>query len=87
VPAEARCEKYDLPVSMCAHCTGAETRARAEERTERKGTAGPWFAAAFPGECSGCGDPIIPGDTIRASASYGYECEECGDAADRGEPS
>ena len=78
----ARCEKTDLLVESCGHCTGAEARARAGERAEPKSTPGPWFTAAFPGECTGCGEPVIPGDTIRASGGYGYECEECGDAAD-----
>jgi hypothetical protein len=70
----ARCDFSDLPAGMCAHCTGAEARARAEERSEPGGTPGPWFTAGFGGTCATCGDPIVPGDTIRADGRGGYVC-------------
>jgi len=69
----ARCEKYDLPVESCAHCTGAEERARAEEHPERQ-ERGPWFEAKYEGACATCGDAIMPGDLIRADGQGGYVC-------------
>lgn len=70
----ARCELYDLPAEMCAHCTGAEARARAEEKPEVRQARGDWFEARYPGECATCGDPIRPGDVIRADGRGGYVC-------------
>lgn len=77
----ARCEKYDLPVEMCGHCTGAEERARAEEHAPIL-PGSPWFRASYPGRCSGCDDPIVPGDRIRVDGHGTYACQECGSGAD-----
>jgi len=74
-----RCEISDLPADSCGHCTGAEARARADERDPVM-PGSPWFRAAFPGRCSVCGEDIRPGDTIRADGWGGYRCEECGAA-------
>lgn len=40
---------------------------------------GPWFFAAFPGECSGylCGMFFNEGDLIRADGEGGWEAKEC----------
>jgi hypothetical protein len=76
----ARCEKYDLPAEMCAHCTGAEARARAEQQHAEIMPGTPWFRASWPGRCSGRGEEIVPGDTIRADGHGGYVCEDCGAA-------
>lgn len=70
----ARCDRYDLPVEMCGHCTGAEARARAEEQPRERQERGPWFTAEFWGKCAGCGDIIRPGDVIRADGQGGYVC-------------
>lgn len=80
-PAE-RCERTDLLVSDCAHCRGhqsVEEQVQAERVTDREhpGAPGPWFAARWDGECSGCGDPINVGDTIRADGEGGYELWGC----------
>ena len=40
---------------------------------------GPWFEAAYPGDCDGgCGDGIEPGDQIRSDGG-GWLCVTCGD--------
>ena len=39
---------------------------------------GPWFAAAYHGACSDCGEDISPDDVIRADGDGGYLCEDCG---------
>lgn len=36
---------------------------------------GPWFTAAFDGECSACDEEILAGDEIRTDGEGGYECE------------
>jgi hypothetical protein len=41
---------------------------------------GPWIAAAYYGECAGCGDDIEPGCQIRADGEGGWLCEDCGSA-------
>ncbi len=38
---------------------------------------GPWFAAAYSGSCSGCGEDIEDGDEIRADGGGGWERREC----------
>lgn len=40
---------------------------------------GPWFPAAYPGACAGCGDDIYPEDPIRADGEGGWLGECCGD--------
>lgn len=49
---------------------------------------GPWFPAAYPGECASCGDDFEVGDTIRADGQGEWECEGCEDAghANRRDP-
>jgi hypothetical protein len=74
----ARCEKTDLPVESCGHCTGAEARAAREEAAPEPSGPGPWFTAQYEGTCTGCLEDIEPGDTIRASGEGGYLCEGCG---------
>jgi hypothetical protein len=70
----ARCERTDLLVESCGHCTGAEARAAREEKAER----GPWFRAAYPGRCSECGEEFEEGTDIRADGKGGYLAEACG---------
>lgn len=38
---------------------------------------GPWFEAAYGGECSQCFAEIEPGDLIRADGEGEYERQEC----------
>jgi hypothetical protein len=61
---ESRCEKTDLPTSMCAHCLGhrEEPAIPAEDFADR-----PSFAARYEGRCN-CGEPFHPGDQIRMAA-------------------
>ena len=37
----------------------------------------PWFAAAYHGSCSGCGEDIEPDDEIRADGDGGWQRREC----------
>jgi hypothetical protein len=45
-------------------------------------TLGPWFVAAYHGECDGCGADIDDGDEIRADGEGGYLCRDCGQEAE-----
>jgi hypothetical protein len=47
---------------------------------EAKPERGPWFSARFEGWCCECGQPVDPGDQIRADGMGGYLCHECGGA-------
>ena len=73
----ARCVLTDLLVESCGHCNGAEARVR-EEAADG---LGPGFTAQYEGSCARCGDPIGPGDTIRADGHGAYICEGCGHGA------
>jgi hypothetical protein len=58
---ERRCDKSDLPVSMCAHCLGH----RGVDEVELLVAAGPAFRARFGGRCVAvCGTAIRVGDLI-----------------------
>lgn len=90
----AYCDFSDLPADSCAHCKrGMKTLPRVAEQDDRDwhGPApgggqhnaplapGPWFAARWPGRCSGDeGHHIAPGDMIRADGTGGWACENCG---------
>ena len=73
--AEGFCEKFEMPASMCSHCTG-----RGEEipRDLDPAKHGPWFYAMYSGECAGCGGGIEQLDHIRADGQGGYLCSDCG---------
>ena len=71
----ARCEKTDLLVESCGHCTGAEARAK----EEASAGLGRWFTAQYEGVCTGCGERFEPGAQIRADGEGGYLAEACGD--------
>lgn len=49
---------------------------------------GPWFIAAYDGQCAGCGDEFCEGDEIRADGSRGWLARCCGGDDDyvRGRP-
>ena len=70
-----RCVLTDLLVESCGHCNGAEARAARDDRAER----GPWFTAAYPGVCAGCGEEFEAGTLIRADGDGGYLSEACGE--------
>lgn len=40
--------------------------------------SGPWFAAAYDGACTYCGEDIEPGDDIRADGHGGWLGRCCG---------
>lgn len=69
---EPRCERTDLPVSMCAHCRPSPVcgGVAPDER-------GPVFTAEYHGTCAICDDHISPGDEIARLREGGYACEEC----------
>lgn len=71
---EAWCEFSELPKASCSHCTGRGEEVPDEAMPER----GPWFSARFEGWCCNCGQPVDPGDQIRADGLGGYLCHECG---------
>ena len=75
---EAWCEFSELPKASCSHCTGRGEEIPDEAMPER----GPWFPARFEGWCCNCGQPIEPGDQIRADGLGGYLCHECGGGND-----
>jgi hypothetical protein len=60
VITEERCERTELPVSMCAHCKGQRS---VEEQVKHEGT-GDWIFAQDPGDCAGCGTPFKEGELI-----------------------
>ncbi|NUS59163.1 MAG: hypothetical protein HOV66_30545 [Streptomycetaceae bacterium] len=73
---EERCERSDLPTSMCAHCRGHEERGT--ELTAADVVVSAAFEARFPGRCEGCGNAIREGDAIAPLRdSSGYVCPEC----------
>lgn len=91
---ETRCERTDLPASMCSHCRGLPWVAPAVDpeldpfsapappMSEDRDRPGPWFVSRYGDNCATCGGDIIPGDTIRAVRN-GYECGDCGDRGGR----
>lgn len=50
-----------------------------EGSDDRDSRPGPWFPAAYPGECSGflCGMAFSEGDMIRADGEGGWQAQEC----------
>jgi hypothetical protein len=38
---------------------------------------GPWFRAAYDGECAACFAAFFEGDLIRADGDGGWEAQEC----------
>lgn len=43
---------------------------------------GPWFIAAYDGDCAGCGDEFCEGDEIRADGEGGWLARCCGGGDD-----
>jgi hypothetical protein len=79
---EPWCEKFDMPASGCAHCTGRTGDEGAPEASELDPRQfGPWFQARYDGECDGCGYEFQAGDLIRSDGADGWLCGECGMAA------
>jgi hypothetical protein len=67
------CRHLTDPAQSCATCNPAARLAPSPELW------GPWFAATYNGDCEGCGDGILPGDSIRPDGEGGYLCGECGE--------
>ena len=75
---EPRCERTDLPVSMCAHCRG-------HDHTPDGVRFGTTIAARYPGRCALCDDHIEPDDLIAVvlddhGGADGWACTACVDA-------
>jgi hypothetical protein len=66
---EQRCAITELYITQCAHCRPAPAGQE----------FGPWFPAAYEGDCAGCDGAIEPGDRIRADGQGSWLCEDCGD--------
>lgn len=77
---ETRCETTELLVDQCG-CRDHKGRPAPADPfdtpTYSPDGPGPWFTAAFNGECSGCGFDYEAGVIIRADGAGGYEAEEC----------
>jgi hypothetical protein len=74
--SEERCERTDLPVSMCAHCLGhADVIAQAEPRYYPTESV-PQTTAQFESRCPYCDGTIFPGDLIYRPQGI-WVCEEC----------
>jgi hypothetical protein len=67
-----RCELTELLATDCAHC-----RRVADPFTALPIEYGQWFMARYHGNCTRCGEPIKPGDPIRADSYPGYIGECC----------
>ena len=75
--SEARCDRSDLPVSMCAHCRG-DRQVADPPASDRPAGYGPVFFARFDGRCADCGDQFVAGERIAAlTDGGGYVCEDC----------
>jgi hypothetical protein len=75
-----RCDLTGLLPSDCAHCRKlpdpfVEPAVRRRENSD----IGPQITARFGGKC-GCGNGILPGDTIRADGQGGYLAACCDEA-------
>jgi hypothetical protein len=57
----------------CADCRPAPAGSR-----RVPGLYGPWFIAAYDGDCSGCGQEFSEGDEIRADGQGGWLARCCG---------
>ena len=71
--SEDRCTVTELAVSQCAHCRPVPTP---DPFGEPAVQLGPWFAAAYGGYCSGCGEWFDEGEEIRADGHGAWECCE-----------
>lgn len=71
-----RCELTELLVDQCAHCRGVDDLPALPPKWSGPLT---WIPAQFPGRCSGCGEPINPGDWI---ISDGHETGWRGECCD-----
>lgn len=56
----------------CADCRPRPAVPRPEPQP------GPWFSAAYEGNCSQCGDEFSSGDLIRADGEGGWQARCCG---------
>jgi hypothetical protein len=63
---------HDVDPAACGTCNPPSELAPSPELW------GPLFTAGYYDTCAGCGDGILPGDTIRADGQEGWLCESCG---------
>lgn len=76
--ADPRCDKSDLPPSMCSHCRGGQQDRYAAARRERLLDQPGVVAAKFPGRCGACGEPTRLGEGImRNPDGHGWLGECC----------
>ena len=69
--SEERCERSELPVSMCAHCKGVDKVETFEHVVEKK------IIAQYSGSCGSCGDRVEAGVTTIGLSEDGWVCEGC----------
>jgi hypothetical protein len=70
-----RCQPHDLELDSCADCRPRTARPPVPAASGFR--PGPYFTAAHPGHCAGCGEDIQPGDEIRADGEGGWERRDC----------
>lgn len=78
-PAEERCERSDLPASMCAHCRGHDqTVPDLSLRDLGHKDVHTAFTARYEGTCENCGAHIDAGDLIAPLiGGSGHVCPDC----------
>jgi hypothetical protein len=69
---ELRCDRTELPVSMCAHCRGHDDPMKLST-----GEFGVPFIASYDGRCGACDGRIRVGEITARLAAGGYGCERC----------
>jgi hypothetical protein len=76
--AEQRCERTDLPASMCSHCRGHD---EPPLRPDDLPAPSLWIEAQYRSACPACHHTTIrPGDRI-ARCGEDWVCETCGEGA------
>lgn len=71
--SEERCDHTDLPVEMCAHCTGRDGAPPPIADADIVAV----FEARYPGRCARCDHGIQPGDHIGRDTDGDYLCGRC----------
>jgi hypothetical protein len=78
---QERCERSDLPVSMCGMPCHRNSRTPEEEAELDRVIygAGPWFFAQWSGTCARGGHPFEAGETVRYDGGNdgALECQNC----------
>jgi hypothetical protein len=74
--ATQRCAVTELYVDQCAHCRPPAAPPPTPV------LLGPWFSAAYAGQCSECGEEFEADIQIRADGEGGWLAECCGGDAE-----